>query len=527
MRTSLFASVSVCALAALGTGEAHACGGLFCSQSMGGQPVDQAGEDIAYLTSPGQTAMIVRILYQGRPESFAWILPVPVVPTAIELGPDALFSQLAPATGPQFQLGQITEGTCRQPSCDFPSGGGCSLGCGAMASRFEPGLRDAGAARLDGGVMVVSEETVGAYETVVLSGGTADETYLWLTDNGYDLPMAAVPLIADYVAARWYFVALRLRGGAGTDAIQPLMLTMAHDQPCLPIRLTAIATVPGLPIRAYFLGAAPFAPTNFSLLDPPMVPAVFTNPTTSPWATAWSDAVDEAGGHAWIRDYAGPPTPVTLTLPSVAFLSTATPQMFFGQAIGIGWPREAIVAIAPRFLELAPGSDVGDFVDRCARFACPETPVRWDPAGLAAALEDEVRAPRQRIQDAFERDPWLTRLYTTLDADEMNLDPEFRPDPGLDGQTNMHVGTLITECDETVFPEGAGQRMEFGDGTTARVREADRELSADDACRMRGATGARSGGCAAIFGRDPATRIGLVAAGVVAALAVRRRRRLS
>ena len=195
---------------------ALACGGFFCSQSTGGLPIDQAGEDIAYiLEGDGSLTMIVRIVYSGASTSFAWVVPVPVAPTSIEIGPDALFTQLAPATSPTFtSLSPTQEGVCAEPSCTYPSYG---CGCFLMASPSVRTPEDAGVAFSDasardaGGVVVVSMETVGAYETVVLSSGSADELHMWLTDHGYDLPASAVPLISSSI---WLYSTFRYRSCA-------------------------------------------------------------------------------------------------------------------------------------------------------------------------------------------------------------------------------------------------------------------------------------------------------------------------
>jgi hypothetical protein len=493
---------------------------------MGGQPVDQAGEDIVYVVpGDGTLTMVVRIVYQGESSNFAWILPLPTVPDAIELGPDAMFAQLATATGPQFTLTQRTEGTCRQLDCDFSSGGGCGPGCGFAAADGPPAWDASSSFRGDdGGVTVIDQQVVGAYETVVLSGGTADELYGWLVSHGYDLPEASRPLIADYVAARHVFLALRLRARSTNDAIQPISVRLPTEQPCLPIRLTAIATVPGLPIRAYFLGQAPWVPTNYTLLDPPYTSGLFLG--TVQWPQRWSQAIDEAGGHAWVRDYAGTPPAMNLSLPRLEGLSDASPGTFFQTVSSLGYPREALIAVAPDYVEPPDGYELVEYIDECIRgpYSCPAAR-RFDPAGLAMALEVQVRLPRQRLQRAFDTQPWLTRLYTTMDAEEMTLDPEFRADPGVGPQSNMHNAVLVTECGPDVFPEGAGQRMEFPNGRSERVREADPSLPADVACRMRGARGARSRGCAASLGRHAALRPALIALAALAALIVRRARR--
>ena len=86
------------ALASAAT-SAWACGGLFCDTSGAGGgpplPVDQNGERIVFVvdSAAGLVCSHVQIQYRGAPESFAWVVPVPSVPTIGESDTD-LFRQL-------------------------------------------------------------------------------------------------------------------------------------------------------------------------------------------------------------------------------------------------------------------------------------------------------------------------------------------------------------------------------------------------------------------------------------------------
>ena len=57
-------------------GLAGACGGFFCTTI----PVDQAAERIIFTMDEGTITTYVQINYVGRPEDFAWVLPMPAVP---------------------------------------------------------------------------------------------------------------------------------------------------------------------------------------------------------------------------------------------------------------------------------------------------------------------------------------------------------------------------------------------------------------------------------------------------------------
>lgn len=366
--------------------------------------------------------------------------------------------------------------------------------------------------------MVVSEETVGPYETVVLSGGTAEELQTWLTDNGYDIPASSIPLMSEYVAAGQLFVALRLRNGASVAEIQPIVLHMAETQPCLPIRLTAIATVPDLPIAAYFLADAPAVPTNYSLIDPPANDLRLWNGSLL-WTDHVSAAVDDAGGQAFVTDYAGDVPALSLELAPVDDLATTTDAVAYANALSTrGYTADAgLASIVARFVE--PES-----VASCMAqgFTCG-TPSAFDPVGLTLAIDEQITQPRLAAQAMLERHTVLTRLFTTLSAEEMTLDPEFIIDSGVPMQSNVHTATTVTECGPEFFESTAPQHIEFSDGTRLATREG-AAMSDDQLCESRGGSLA-GGGCSATIGRVRGAPALLAILGIAITLAWRRRHR--
>ena len=268
------------ALATLSTSPASACGGFFCSMA----PVVQSRESVVYAyEDDGTMTMAVRINYQGLDEDFAWILPVPVPPESIEVGTDALFTQLQTATNPSLQLETRVEGTCASPEiCEYPSyGGGCALGCSDAASApGDPESRgtlflDGGAASDAGSVVIHSQGIVGPYDTVVIGAASAMEVMTWLADNGYDIPEATEPLLEPYAAQGFVFIALRLSAKRDSSVIRPVVLSLATDEACLPIRLTPLASTPTLPIELYFLADRQATTTNYAYADIELSPDLF------------------------------------------------------------------------------------------------------------------------------------------------------------------------------------------------------------------------------------------------------------
>ena len=460
---------------------AHACGGFFCQST----PVVQSGEQIVYsVEDDGTLTMTVLINYTGTAPEFAWILPVPETPT-ITLGAAALFDQLDAATRPSFGIRSYrTEGTCRrEPDCEFPPAPDAGVWWAGPqdALAFAP---DAGA----GGPTIFSMGTLGPYETVVIGGASATEIHEWLDANGYDIPASAIPLLDHYVAGGQRFVALRLRNDASVSEIQPISLGFGALPPCLPIRLTAIATAPDLPITAYFLARTRATPRNYSLIEAPFPRQLFTYEITY---TSWvSNTADDMGGQAFIADYAGDTPPVALTLADVADLATsATPQEFLYGLQSRGYMGDGqLLALLTRFIVPPDEADPRSYYNCLVSFGgsgCGD-PSIFDPAGLAAAIEETIRQPRERAQAMVEGAAYTTRLFTTMSAEEMTVDPEFVLDDGLGEVTNLHYAEVVTECDADHYVEDAAQRILLPDGRVERLREARPSPSDAARCVSRG-----------------------------------------
>lgn len=513
-------STVMAALFALGLSpqSASACGGFFCSSA----PIEQAGETLVYgLEEDGTVTMAIQIRYAGDDDDFAWILPV-TAPPEISLGTDALFDGLHAATRPIFQTREVVEGTCRStPRCVTSD---CatiyeSPGCGASSSSgggwtgdyvdASPALvqdaapvADAGVA---GGVTIFSRGPIGPYETVVLGATTAREVVDWLLTNGYDVPDSSLPLLEDYATTGHVFVALRLRSNVETRIIRPIVLRIPTTEPCLPIRLTSIATVPGMPITAFFLGRERVTSINYSTATIDTTDGAFYG-----GARQWNDAVrtevSRLGGRAFATDYAGRNPALSLTLPEVTDLaSVMDPSTYLRELAARGYSGDA------RLLELLEGYVVPP-VGREARsyFNClfAQTveecgaPVSFDPIGLTERIDAEITVPRREADELVHRHPYLTRLYTAMNADEMTADPLFITDSGLGDQSNVHLALRVRECDAEHFMEGAPMHWRFEDGETSPI-SAGRVASDSAYCTERGgipesecaSSSSRAGGC--------------------------------
>lgn len=442
------------------SGAAGACGGFFCSFA----PMNQVSERILFVDHGDSITTHVQIAYTGAAADFAWILPVPS-PPSLAVSHNDLFNQLQFATRPTFVL-EWDEGMDD---------------CGVLFPPFARTLESAEAD--DGSVTVVDERRVGPYDTVVLSAENPEAVIIWLVDNGYQLGDLGAELLAPYIDGGMYFLALRLAPDRELGDLQPLAMTYAADTPMIPIQLTAIATQPDMGVTAWILGDHRAVPVNYRHVQ--------INEALIDWFNGGFNydevvtaAVNEAdGGLAFVTDYAGPSGIMTgRVYPGdrwdlAALRRAVEPADFIGTMLRQGFPRDAqmqallrrhlpmpAAALNEGVLQVVFGGDTEAFEQ--ARLDGRLTSIaeqafyndirafeEWTP-GLSLnvdAFVDDIDAvivqPLQQAQALFDSDRMLTRLYTTLSAEEMTRDPVFDFNPDLPQVSNLRTAAARWECD--------------------------------------------------------------------------------
>lgn len=169
----------------------------------------------AMVSSPGQQAVILRdgtsheilllqTTYRGSSADFAWVIPVPGRPARedVFLANPNLMVEVEQRTRPQTRtiLRDPLAGSDRSRSYQRAGmGPGLPAGPGGPGSEAAPK------------VIIHERMEVGDYDVSVLSATGHGVLVSWLNQNGYAFPRHAGPLVDDYVARRWTFVALRIR----------------------------------------------------------------------------------------------------------------------------------------------------------------------------------------------------------------------------------------------------------------------------------------------------------------------------
>jgi hypothetical protein len=457
---------------------ARACGGFFCSASA---PINQAAERIIFSKNANQTVTaVVQIQYQGPSAEFAWVLPVPGIPE-VNVSSDLAFTRLQQASNPQYNFTTVVEGRCKQVRGDSSSG--------ASAPTADFGFGGAGGAGGNGGVNVLASGTVGPYDYVVIEPDMSyervgDVVVEWLTAEGYDVvPPGGDPddistLLGSYLQGGMNLIAFRLTKGNDAGTIRPIRITYESDQPMIPIRPTAVAANDDMGVMVWVLGESRAVPVNYKALE--------LNQALINWLNGGQNynqvvvaAANQAGGQGFVSERAGPSEDYdnviildferndweALQLGAAAL----TPLEVIGESslrFG-GW--DGYRALLERFLP--ESMDVDEYL------ACPpchpEAIEGLDTQAFTDSLGEEVIEPMIATQELLGSRPYVTRLYTTLSAPEMDLDPLFDFNPDLPSVSNVHSARRVIECHRSIYQSEAPSRFELEDGRVVRLNAGD------------------------------------------------------
>lgn len=449
-RLALAGAVFLSAVAA----PALACGGFFCNRN----PIDQSGEKILFVRDGDMLRAIVQVQYVGAAEDFSWVVPVQGRPT-VGVATNEVFSRLEPVTQARVQLDLRDDETCR----------------GLPVPLFSAPTAMLDGAPRSSGVNVVEEGTVGPYDYRILEATDAAELSAWLAENRYVLPDRFSEVTTTYVKPGYTFVAIKLTQKAGAGDIAPVVLSYPTTMPCVPLILTSIAARENMPITAYLAGPGRAVPVNYK--------HVRINEARLDWLGQGSnynrlvtEAIDEAGGRAFVTDYATGSAEVAGVLRDRYDVDAIRSCKTAEEAIAL--IRSQGFTIDDQLRAIAAAHGVSLPVFRGGFFPLPvpdERPgsiVPFDAAGLADDLRDKIVKPLRDVQGWVAKVPYVTRLYTTMSPREMTTDPEIDYHLGskdFPDVSNVHRARGLRLCGETDDFFSAPVEITLADGTTFRV----------------------------------------------------------
>jgi MYXO-CTERM domain-containing protein len=496
-RLALIAALAGFAMVAM-QGDGRACGGLFCNarppDPFAPLPVAQNGENVVFAITKDPAggaptlAAHIQILYTGDAAKFSWVVPVEAVPV-LSTGTDRLFSALAGVTQPSYRASYETSGTCiQQPFM------------GADAGAFQPpfatgsagttGAGGSGAA----GVNVLFQGAVGPFGAAIIQSTDPVALKMWLSDNGYVVSDAAGALIDTYVREKKYFVALKLLNGVGVRSIQPIVLTFRGTEPCVPLRLTAIAANPDMPVLVWVLSDKRVVPRGFLELKIDEARIDWWSAGSSYFGPRGlvSQAANEAGGNAFIAEYAGPSTvarssvytngQINLTMLRTAMI----PPVYVQQLLAMGLANDTLMLpllakyipmpAAVKAMNVTDSQFYGNLQFYWNQFAFPP----YDLAGLTDAIDMSIVMPRLNAQTMIDGHTYLTRLNTFLSPEEMNQDAFFFENKDLPDLSNVHTAVIRTLCGNMAYMAcNAPIRLELTDGRMIWMRAGSKGTTCD------------------------------------------------
>ena len=213
----------------------------------------ESADQRACIIDHGATqTLIIETAYEGDLSDFAWVIPLPTLIQAADIGTVSqdLFRALEDLTAPRAWVA--------------PGGAVATGGCGGCGG----GTQFAGApgdGRNQLGVTVWETLTLEGYEVVILSATQSADLAQWLEDNGYELPDGNEDTLQYYVDAGAFFVAVRvapdqtapaqMNGLGTTGALEPLRLTFPKgpDGLVFPLRISRASSKDETEVRLFVI----------------------------------------------------------------------------------------------------------------------------------------------------------------------------------------------------------------------------------------------------------------------------------
>lgn len=222
----------------------------------------------------GTETLVVETSFVGAGTNFAWVVPLPAAPE-ITAVPRTVFTNLDTLFRPEiihrqtrWWMGMLFCALMLALAAHQLRKGNDFLGTmvlvailGLLAALAVPNFVKArglaGISIEQPSVQVLSRQTVGVFDTVTLSSPDGAALTRWLNENGFAVPTAAAPVIADYAKQGWVFAATKLSRPDATDKTSPhpLAFKFKTARAVYPLRLTGVENDRCL-VELYVFGAS-------------------------------------------------------------------------------------------------------------------------------------------------------------------------------------------------------------------------------------------------------------------------------
>ena len=286
--------------------------GAFCGfyVSGSGAGLTNKATRAALMRSGTRTVLTMSNDYDGPPENFAMVVPVPVVLSreTVRTLPHDVFDHLEGLTAPRL-VEYWEQDPCPSGNQGMPREAMMQLaGTTAESMAFDSD-------EIAGHVRVEARFAVGEYDVVILSADESSALETWLRANRYNIPRGASDALAPYVRGAWKFFVARVdlaraqRRPGGGARLSPLRMQYDSEEFRLPVRLGLLNAPPGpQDLIVYVLHPSArfeaanylnvFIPTNLDVVEGAR------DRFTSLYAALFDATVASAGHRAVVTEYA-------------------------------------------------------------------------------------------------------------------------------------------------------------------------------------------------------------------------------
>ncbi|MFW6132621.1 MAG: DUF2330 domain-containing protein [Planctomycetota bacterium] len=246
-------------------------------------------QEAVLLTDGRAVTVVLRTHFHRGPEELAWIVPVPAKPRDVTEADEELFRMLDAETVPRFL----------QPG---RKGGGLHCGC-ALSPNMGQDLRS------DAPVTVEATGTAGVFEYVVLSARKPKALHVWLDAHEYAVPVGAAGVFERYVAAGWYWLAMRVRPDDADDptlAPHPVAYTYSDGELVYPLAISQLSAGAENEILLYVFAPERHACANWAnyTVERERLVADADSPSGTNYATLVRKVTAAHDDHLFVTEYA-------------------------------------------------------------------------------------------------------------------------------------------------------------------------------------------------------------------------------
>ncbi|MEO6953031.1 MAG: DUF2330 domain-containing protein [Polyangia bacterium] len=344
-------------LAASLTVGAHA--DAFCGFFVAGsnEKLTNNASQVAILREGRRIALTMSNTYQGPPQNFAMVVPVPVVlkKEDVKTLPLDVFAHIDALTAPR-----LVEYWEQDPCAPSDEEKDDSLGGLAAPTTAVPAKPKGGSH----GVTIEAHFAIGEYEILVLSAKESNGLETWLREHGYTLPSGAAAALAPYVRSQMKFFVAKVditkvkRDEHGTVKLSPLRMTYAADEVRLPVRLGLLNAEAKQDLVVYLLDPHSrfevanypnvFVPTNLEVLE--LVKKSFA----SFYAELFDATLAQKQGKAVVTEYAWQtsscdPCPTPPLQPADLATLGASDKADGKQTVGPTWASWVVTRLHARY----------------------------------------------------------------------------------------------------------------------------------------------------------------------------------